>query len=274
MGGMSTDELVSIALELAGMRRLPPDSEVYVPGERIERLLVALDVGTAELLLARSLGCDGVLAHHPAGGRAVLRFPEVLTRHVELMVEQGVEPTAAKAALQPLLARTVLRAQAANYDQVPAVARILRLPFLNLHLPLDEIGRRIIVETIERYRARLERECTVQDVIEALQTLPEFAEAETRIMVPVGAIDRPARRIAVVHGAGTNGGAAVAQAYFDHGIDTVIYLHLAPEEAERLRASQTGTVIVLGHVAGDRIGINRYLAEVERHGVEVVRIGI
>jgi putative NIF3 family GTP cyclohydrolase 1 type 2 len=274
MSGISTDESVALALEMAGMRRLPPDSEVYVPGTGIERLLVALDVGSAELLLARELGCDGVLAHHPAGGRAVVRFPEVLTRHVELMVEHGVDPAAAKAALQPLVARTVLRAQSANYDQVPAVARALRLPFLNLHLPLDEIGRRVMVETIEQYRARLGRECTVQDVIDALRTLPEFAETETQIMVPVGAIDRPVRRLAVVHGAGTNGGAPVALAYFAHGVDTVVYLHLAPDEAERLRAEATGTVIVVGHLAGDRVGINRYLNEVERRGVEIVRIGI
>jgi len=274
MAGISTDELVAIALEMAGMRKLPADSEVYVPGREIQRLLVALDVGAAELLLARELGCDGVLAHHPAGGRAILRFPEVLTRHVELMVEHGVDPAAAKAALQPLVARAVLRAHAANYDQVPAVARALGLPFLNLHLPLDEIGRRIMVETIEQYRSQLDRECTVQDVIDALRTLPEFAEAETPIMVPVGAVDRPARRIAVVHGAGTNGGAPVAQAYFAHGVDTVIYLHLAPEEAERLRIEPAGTVIVVGHLAGDRVGINRYLAEVTRRGIEVVRLGV
>ncbi|MFN3337510.1 MAG: hypothetical protein ACK42I_08420, partial [Thermomicrobium sp.] len=108
----------------------------------------------------------------------------------------------------------------------------------------------------------------------ALRTLPEIAAAATQIMVPVGAIDRPAKRIAVVHGAGTNGGASVAQAYFAHGVDTVIYLHLAPEEAERLRAGESGTVIVVGHVAGDRVGIERYLTELERRGLEVVRLGI
>ncbi|MCS7051190.1 MAG: hypothetical protein NZL87_06215, partial [Thermomicrobium sp.] len=82
------------------------------------------------------------------------------------------------------------------------------------------------------------------------------------------------QRIAVVHGAGTNGGASVAQAYFAHGVDTVIYLHLAPEDAERLRSAGSGTVIVLGHVAGDRIGIQRYLAELQTRGLEIVRVGI
>lgn len=274
MAGLSTDELVSIALELSGMRRLPPDSEVYVPGRDIRRLLVALDVGVGELLLARELSCDAVLAHHPAGGRSILRFPEVLARHVELMVEYGVKAQAAKAAIQPLIGRAVLRAHAANYDQVPAAARLLGLPFLNLHLPLDEIGRRVMVEAIEAYRTSLERECTVEDILEALRSIPELAEAPTSLMVPVGAVDRPVGRIAVVHGAGTNGGALVAQAYFDHGVDTVVYLHLAPEEAERLRIQANGTVIVVGHVAGDRIGIARYLTELERRGIETVRLGL
>ncbi len=274
MSGLSTDDLVAIALELAGMRRLPPDSEVYVPGNGIRRLLVALDVGAAELLLARELGCDGVLAHHPAGGRAVLRFPEVLARHVELMVDHGVPAEVAKAAIQPLVSRAVLRAHTANYEQVPAVARLLGLPFLNLHLPLDEIGRRVMVEAIEDHQRQLGRPPVVQDVIDALRTIPELASAATPIMVPVGAVDRPATRVAVVHGAGTNGGASVAQAYFAHGVDTVVYLHLAPEEAERLRAGATGSVVVVGHVAGDRIGIERYLAVLEERGIEIVRLGV
>jgi putative NIF3 family GTP cyclohydrolase 1 type 2 len=272
MAGLSTDEIMGIALEMAGMHHPPADSAIYVEGAALSKVMFGIDIGAAELLLARQLGCDGVIAHHPSGGSAQLNYPEVLTRHVELMVEHGVSPTAARDAIQSMMTRALLRAQTQNFDHVPSVARLLEMPFLNVHLPLDEVGRRIMVETIEQHIESLGRPASVQDAIDALLTLPEFANAPTRIMVPVGAVDRPLGRIAVVHGAGTNGGYTVARTYFEHGVDTVLYIHVAPEEAQRLRADTRGNLIVSGHISSDMVGINQFVAKLEERGVEVVRM--
>ena len=269
--GLSTDQIMGLALEMAGMTRVPGDSAIYVPGANLTRVLFGIDIEAGELLLARQLGCDGVIAHHPAGGTATLNFPEVLTRQVELMVDHGVPVEAARDAIQPMLTQRVLRAQAANFDRVPSAARLLGLPFLNVHLPLDELGRRIMVQAIEQHIGSLDREPLVQDAIDALHGLPEFANAPTRIMVPVGAIDRPLGKVAVVHGAGTNGGAAVARAYFQAGIGTVVYIHVAPEQAELLRREGGGNLIISGHIASDLVGINPFVQALNQHGVEVIR---
>jgi hypothetical protein len=272
MAGLSTDEIMGIALEMAGMHHPPADSAIYVEGTGLSKVMFGIDIGSAELLLARQLGCDGVIAHHPAGGSAQLNFPEVLTRHVELMVEHGVSPTAARDAIQSMMTRALLRAQSQNFDHVPSVARLLDMPFLNVHLPLDEVGRRIMVDAIERQVASLGHPASVQDAIDALLTLPEFANAPTRIMVPVGAVDRPLGRIAIVHGAGTNGGYAVARTYYEHGVYTVLYIHVAPEDAQRLRSDTRGNLIVSGHISSDMIGINQFVAKLEERGVEIVRM--
>ena len=113
---------------------------------------------------------------------------------------------------------------------------------------------------------------TVQDVIDGLLTLPELANADTRIEVPVGNPDNPLGRIAVVHGAGTNGGARVARAYFDNGVGTVLYIHCAGDQVAQLREHGNGNLIVTGHIASDLIGINRYVAAIEARGVEVIRM--
>jgi hypothetical protein len=112
----------------------------------------------------------------------------------------------------------------------------------------------------------------VQDALDALTTIPELATAETPIMVPVGAVDSPLGKLAVVHGAGTNGGAAVAKAYFAHGVGTVLYIHCNGDEVRRLREDGHGNLIVTGHISSDMIGINRYVTEIEAHGVEVMRV--
>lgn len=269
---ISTDELVDIALNLAGVDTLPADSAVYVEGSEISRVLFGIDIGTAELLLARDLGCDGVIAHRPAGGSAVLRFPEVLARQIELMVQHGVPDSLARQAAQPLITRATMMAHARNHDHAPSVARALGMPFMNMHLPLDELGRRMMVQTIDEHLATLDREPVVQDAVDALATMREFESALTPIMVPVGAVDAPLGKLAVVHGAGTNGGARIAQAYFESGVSTVLYIHCAGDDVMRLREQAAGNLIVSGHISTDLVGINPYLREIEARGVEEVRI--
>lgn len=57
---MNTTEMVQIALDLAQLQELPLDSSVSVPGENITRVLAGIDMGAAELTLARQLGYDCV----------------------------------------------------------------------------------------------------------------------------------------------------------------------------------------------------------------------
>lgn len=268
----STRELVDIALELADMDELPADSAVYISGSNLNRIMFGIDIGPAELLLARELECDAVIAHHPAGGEATLRFPEVLHKQIDFMVEHGVSEQAAREAAQPLITRATMAAHAANHDRVPSFARHIRMPFLNIHLPLDEIGRRIMIEAIDNHLVSLDRAPVVEDAIDGLMTLPEYQHAATRIMVPVGTLDSPLGRVAVVHGAGTNGGARIASAYFKAGIGTVVYIHCAGPEVAALQEAGGGNLVVAGHISSDLIGINRYIDAVEALGIEVVRI--
>jgi hypothetical protein len=58
---------MQIALDLAGFEGIPDDSAVYVPGEDLQRILFGLDIGAGELVMARQLGYDAIVAHHPVG---------------------------------------------------------------------------------------------------------------------------------------------------------------------------------------------------------------
>ena len=71
---MDTDEIMNLALNLAGMRSVPADSGIHVPSKNISKVLLCVDAGPAELMLAKNLDCDGVVAHHPIG-KAALNFP-------------------------------------------------------------------------------------------------------------------------------------------------------------------------------------------------------
>ncbi|MGI0026033.1 MAG: hypothetical protein ACREA4_12935, partial [Nitrososphaera sp.] len=58
-------------------------------------------------------------------------------------------------------------------------------------------------------------------------------------------------------------------------VDTVIYLHVDYGDLTKLRAEKlAGNLVVLGHLAGDSIGLNGLADRLEGLGVETVRIGI
>lgn len=265
---MNTEQIMEVALKMAKMKKTPSDSGIYVRGAGLKRALFSIDVDTAEVLLGRELGCDAVIAHHPIG-RAVIEFSKVVHRHVDFMVEKGVPRKVAEDATKQLVERIEVRRHPANYEGVVSAARELRMPLMNIHLPIDQITREYLLKRIQSSKAK-----TVGALISKLGQIPEFNVAATRIELIMGKPRNPLGRWVLVFAAGTNGGYPVAKAYFENGIDTIIYLHIDYEELVRLRKECSGNLIVLGHIAGDSIGINMFLRELLRHRVSSRRIGV
>jgi putative NIF3 family GTP cyclohydrolase 1 type 2 len=269
MAGVDTERIMKIGLELAGWKKMPADSMVHVKGKNIKKVLVAIDVGTAELLLASSLGCDAVIAHHPLG-KAAVNFYKVFDRHVDYMVEHGVPKKIAKEATAKLKERVETRTHAAIYDDVVGAARAMNMPLVNIHQPCDEYMRRAILSKIESEKTEY-----VSDIVESVSNIPEFLQAETRVQVRHGSEKNRAGHWALVIAAGTNGGYSIAKAYFQHGVDTVIYLHIDHGELVKMREEKLqGNLIVLGHLAGDSLGLNALADKLEHLGLETVRIGL
>ncbi len=264
--GVNTRQLMEIALDLVGLVGTPDDSAIYVPGQDLRRVLFGLDIGAGELMMARQLGYDVVIAHHPVG--LPHRSWAVFERHVDLLVGAGVPQEVARQAVEPKMSALRLRGQSRNYEQVPMAARRLGMPFLNIHCPLDEMGRRVMQRAIDT-ALTANPESTVSDVAGALGVLPAAQRAETEITIPLGDSSAQSGRVVVAHGALTNGGYHVARAYFEHGVDTVVYIHIAPEDLKRLRADDRGQLIVTGHVVGDAFGIGPYIDALRQRGLEV-----
>ncbi len=267
MAAVTTERLMQLALDLVGWSDIPPDSAIYYAGSRISHLLIGIDVGAGELFMARQLGFHAVIAHHPAGYTGPTW--EVYRYHVRQMVAAGVPADQAEAAVAGRVRDLQARAQTQNYDHVPSVARLLEMPFLNIHAPLDELGRRIMQETID---ARLTQQpgATVRDVRDALLQLPAYRASKTEMLTALGDWDAPAGRVVVSHGAYTNGGYHVARAYFLNGVNTVCCIHFPPEDAQRLKNEGIqGNLLVMGHIAGDSVGLLPYVARLRQEGLEV-----
>jgi len=265
---VNTNDLMRIALEMAGLEEVPGDSAIHHAGEAIHRVLIGIDLKQAELMLAKNLGYDCAIAHHPSAGRSMLHYHEVLLRHVDQMVGEGVPPATAQRVMAETVESRRVLASMQNYDHAPSVARLLDMPYLNIHTPLDEIGRQRLAAAIRS----ISPENRVVNMIEHLrQTFGEFRNAATEIELRVGRPENRIGRAVMSHGAGTNGGYAVAKAYFDHGIDTVVYIHCRPEDAAKLREEygDAKNLVVTGHIASDAVGINPYVERLREEGLDV-----
>ncbi len=267
---MDTKEILDLALSLARQTEVPADTGIDVPAQDVRKVLFGIDVDSGELLMAKNLGYDLVISHHPTGGRAVLDFPKVLAKHGDILVRHGVPKAAADEAVRELLEEREPVAHRENYDRLPSVARMLGIGLMCIHNPCDEIGRRIMDEHL---RAQLPPNPRVRDAIDTLYGIPEFQAAKTRILLRLGRLDNPLGTWAVHHGAGTNGGFPVARVAFENGIDTVFYIHIDAGHLRRLREAYGGegakNLVVTGHVASDSIGINVLIRELRNRGLRV-----
>ena len=262
---------MELALKLAGLREIPEDSTIYVSGASIKKALFGIDAGAPELLLAKQLGYDAVIAHHPPGGTAAINFFQVFKRHIQQMVNVGIPKEEAEKAVRKKLDELEVENHTRNYPHAVDIAKLLKMPYMNIHTPLDEVGRRTMSEQIN---IRIKDNSTVQDVVSALKELPEFKKAITEIKIRLGKAKNPAGKVVVSHGAGTNGGYEIAKTYFKHDIGTVVYIHISSGDLEKLRAENLENLIVTGHIASDSVGINPLIHELEKRKISVTRIGI
>ncbi len=265
---MNTEQIMRLALTLSGLTEIPGDSAIYHAGTGIERILIGIDIDAHALSLAKEQGYDLAISHHPMGDMAIIDFHHVLERHVQQMESAGVPHAAASAAVAQLIEEKRIINSMRNYDHAPSIARMLDIAYMNIHTPLDEIGRQRMADAA----SALGPSDTVADLIEHFQdTFGEFRHALTRIEPFLGRVDNTLGRVAVSHGAGTNGGYQVARAYFDYGIDTVVYIHCLPPDAFKLREEypQGKNLIVTGHIASDSLGINPFIAALRAKGIEV-----
>ena len=268
---MDTEEIMELSLKLAGLKEVPEDSAIYVSGDSIRKILFGIDAGVSELLLAKQLGCDAVIAHHPQGGTAAINFHQAFKRHIQQMVTAGIPMEEAEKAVRKKFEELEVQTHTRNYGHAVDFAKLLKMPYMNIHTPLDEVGRKTMSEQIN---SRIREDSTVQDVVSALKELTEFKNAITEIKIRLGKAENPAGKVVVSHGAGTNGGYEIAKTYFKHGIGTVVYIHIGPGDLEKLKAENRGNLIITGHVASDSVGINPFIHELEKRNVSVMGIGV
>ena len=266
MAAVTTERLLTLALELAGWDVAPADSAVGNAGKAINHIFVGLEVGAAELLIARQLGYHAVVACQPAG---VSGTPwETYRRHAEFLTDLGMAQAEAEEAVTPHIERLWMKAAHEQSEHLVSIARLLDTPFVTIHSPLQEVGRQRIQSAADELTAQ-HPDASLGDLRDALLRLPEFAAAPQTIVPVLGDWSAPAGRVFVAHGAYAPPDARVAAAYLTR-VDTLLCADITPDDAAALRASGThGNVLALGRAATESAGVASYVTHLRAHGLEV-----
>ena len=266
---ITTKEIMDLALKLSGLSEVPADSGVYVESQNVKRILVGVDIDTGDLMLAKDQGFDLVLAHHPAGDNSRVNGMQVMQRQIEVMTRVGIPINKAQKALAERQRGLLNAAHGNNWSKVTGAARVLNIPFMNVHLPCDILAENHVQSVLD---ANIKPTSTVSDLCDLLMTIPEYQNAITKPLIRVGAPSDYCGKPYVIMAGGTNGGASVAKAYFDAGIGTLLSMHVPEDVVKAVKEQNIGNWIVAGHMASDSVGINILLAEIAKYDVEIVRL--
>lgn len=266
---MNTREIMDIAIYKAGLKEVPADSGVLVPGKNIKKIAFGIDVEVGEVLLAKELGVDCIITHHPEG-EALINLYKVMDNQIDRMVEAGVPINKAQKALAERKEQVDRNLHVSNYDRAVTAARLLGIPFIGIHSPADILGQNIVQQHLIKYLDSTKK-TVLKDVTEALLEIPEFKKTKAQPKIRVGEEKSFAGQVFVTFAGGTGGGAKVFKAYFEAGIGTLVVMHVPDDVVKEVKSQNIGNIIVAGHMASDSVGINELIREFESSGLEVLR---
>ena len=240
-------------------------------GKDVKKILAGIDIEAGELLLADKIGgIDLIFSHHPMG-KALANLDDVMHSQEEVLETYGVPINVAEGLLKTKIEEVSRGINPINHYQEIDVAKILNLSLINVHTPADNLVASFLKKEIEGKKPDY-----VEDVLKILKEIPEYKEAMKRGFGPRlfnGDPENRCGKIAFVELAGgTEGTPKIYEKLAIAGVGTVISMHQS-EEHKKEAESANINVVVAGHISSDSLGVNLFLDELEKQGVEIIPCG-
>ncbi len=243
------------------------DSRVlYDNGRPVKKVLSGVDVDPQEIILAKMLGYDTVIAHHPEGA-GMAGFSDVIHMQSEILAQYGVPINIAEAITKERVLEVARGFSPRNHYRAVDAAKLLDINFMCVHTPCDNLAVTYLDKLIKKTKPE-----TIGEIIDALKTVPEYQEAILRKDGPkifVGAEENHAGKIALT---GITGGTSNSKDLYEKmahaGIGTIIDMHMSEDHKKEAQKYHIN-VLIAGHMSSDSLGINQFLDKLEEDGIEI-----
>jgi len=239
--------------------------------EEIDAAICGIDMESTEILLADRLrekgwAIDVVIAHHPEG-RALADLHNVMQVQADMMEAVGVPINIAEGLMDDRMSEVKRGLMPQNHQRAVDAAKLLDIPFMCVHSPADNLVNRFLEKLFAETPHR-----TVQDVVDILMEQPEYQQARMMKAGPTivsGDKKRRAGKIFLKMTGGTAGSVKGYEKLAAAGVGTIVGMYMSDSHRKAARDNHIN-VIIAGHMASDSIGLNLFLDEVEKRGVEII----
>lgn len=236
----------------------------------IKKILSTIDVSVGTLMMAKELGVDLVINHHPIG-LALAGLDDVMSLQVDAMEKFGVPVTIAEKLIHKRIDEVARGINPANHYAVVDAAKIMKINLINIHSPADNLVANYVTNAISRVKPKY-----VSDIMKVLGKIPEYQEAKKQGAGPMlfsGSEKNRCGKVAVSEmTGGTEGSKEIYQAMTNAGIGTVVSMHLSEEHKKEAEKANIN-VVVAGHISSDSLGMNLILDKLEQKGVKIIPAG-
>jgi len=236
--------------------------------KEIKRILVGIDIEPAEIILAKEIGgIDLIIAHHPLG-KGLAHLSDVMELQCDVLSQYGVPINIAEGLMQERIDEVARGINERNHQRTVDVAKLLGFNLINCHTPCDNLAAKFLKDLIKK--EKLER---IEDLMDLLKEIPEYKEAIKIGAGPkifVGDLERRCGKIAVTEiTGGTEPGPKIYEKMAQAGIGTIVGMHMREENKKEAEAANIN-VVIAGHISSDSLGVNLFLDELEKRGIEIV----
>ncbi|HLD60885.1 MAG TPA: NGG1p interacting factor NIF3 [Patescibacteria group bacterium] len=253
-----------------------PDSRVHVNDgkTKVKRVLAGIDITASDIILASQLSergkkIDLAIAHHPVG-MALANLHEVMEMGISMYEAEGVPVHLAEKIMEERMNEVGRSLHPVNHYREVSVAELLGVNFMNTHTITDNLVDKFVGDYLKKRKPE-----TIKDLMDALMELPEYQIAKRLGSGPKIYAGSPSHRVGkflVEMTGGTEPSAKIYQEYSRSGISTIVGMHMRKETVDKANESQLN-IVTAGHMSSDSLGMNLFLDELEKRGVEIVPCG-
>lgn len=249
------------------------DTRVLVGNEEkeVKRVLVGIDMEVGEVLLADRLTEKGkkidlLIAHHP-DGKALAELHHVMALQEDLMYGLGVPINIAQGIMGERIADVGRGLMPLNHNKAVDAAKVLNLPFMCVHTPTDNLVTSYLQKMLDGKKPK-----TLGEIVDLLNEVPEIQEDRKigpGVRIIVGSAKNKTGKIFVDMTGGTSGSEKSYEQLARAGVGTIVCMHMP--EGHRKKAQEFHiNVVNAGHISNDSLGVNLFLDELEKRGIEIV----
>lgn len=233
----------------------------------IKRIFVGIDIGPAEILIAKEIGgVDLIIAHHPIG-KGLAYLSEVMDLQCDVLNFYGIPINIAENLTKEKIEEVARGLGGLNHYRTIDAAKLLKMNLMNVHTPADNLAANFLKGLIENNKPE-----RTSDLINLLKSIPEYKNAAKTGAGPkifVGSKENHCGKIALIEiTGGTECSPKLYEKMSQAGIGTIIGTHISEESRKEAQAANLN-VVIAGHISSDSLGMNLFLDELERQGIEI-----